>query len=418
MSASPDTVVIGGGIVGTCTALQLLRTGRQVTLIERGVPGDAASGHNGGMFWQDCMPTGTPEVIRSIPRLLTDRDSALVLRWRHLPTLSPWLVRFALASRMKRVKQIARGVFELSTRFDAYRPLVAGTPAEDIVRQVGAVDTYARRETFDPESLAFRMRREMGIPYEVMDMETLARRVPAIAGRVEAAVWFPKVHFTTDPGALTRTLLETFVQEGGTVVASEVLDLKRGNGRVERILTTDGPVLADDVVVAAGLWSRPLARRLGTNVPMQAERGYGIDLPNPGVEIEYPLLFAEEHVGLMRFRSGLRLTGIDELASIRTPADMRLPERLIRAAKRAMPELNTDGGQRWMRMRPSTPDSLPVIGRAPRVANAYFAFGHGHKGLGTGAITANLVQQVMDGQTTTIDMAPYNPARFTLGRRS
>jgi D-amino-acid dehydrogenase len=184
------------------------------------------------------------------------------------------------------------------------------------------------------------------------------------------------------------------------------------------VLTAHGPILASDIVLAAGLWSRPLARQLGTNVPMQAERGYGIDLPNPGVELEHPLLFAEEHVGLTRFRSGLRLTGIDELASVGTPADMRLPERLIRAAKRAMPELNTEGGRTWMRMRPSTPDSLPVIGRAPQVENAYFAFGHGHKGLGTGAITAKLVQEVMDGHPTTIDLAPYDPARFALLRRS
>src|SRR5688500_7084978 len=128
-----DAVVVGGGIVGACTALNLIRTGRSVAVFERGRPGDRASGHNGGIFSGDCVPTGMPEVIRSLPKMLTDPDSALVLRWRQIPRLAPWLIRFALNSRTARVKQIASALRDLTSRFDEYRPLIAGTAAEDLL---------------------------------------------------------------------------------------------------------------------------------------------------------------------------------------------------------------------------------------------------------------------------------------------
>src|SRR5919198_2457223 len=133
MSTSSDVVVVGGGIVGVATALQLQRTGRKVTVVERGVPGNEASGHNGGMFSGDCMPVGTPGVLRALPKLLRDPESPLILRKRYIPRLAPWLIRFALASLPARVESISIALNALMSRgFDAYRPLVAGTQAEEI----------------------------------------------------------------------------------------------------------------------------------------------------------------------------------------------------------------------------------------------------------------------------------------------
>jgi len=106
------------------------------------------------------------------------------------------------------------------------------------------------------------------------------------------------------------------------------------------------------------------------------------------------------------------LLGVDELAGVDAPPRFGLTDRLLRVARRAFPELRTDGANPWMHSRPSLPDSLPVIGAVPGVANAFVAFGHGHKGLCLGAITGQLVQQLMDGQETAVDLTPYRPSRF------
>jgi D-amino-acid dehydrogenase len=112
-------------------------------------------------------------------------------------------------------------------------------------------------------------------------------------------------------------------------------------------------------------------------------------------------------------RGGVRITGINELSSISAPADLRISHRIIAGARKVFPELRTEGANLWMRRRPSLPDSLPVIGRAPKVQNAWLAFGHAHKGLCMAAITGQLVTQLIDGKPTTVDVTPYRPDRFS-----
>src|SRR5919198_4757721 len=109
-SPSPDAVVVGGGIVGVCAALQLQRTGRRVVLLERNGLAEEASGYNGGVFAVDCLPTGMPSVIRSLPRLLRDPLSPLAIHWRYLPPLAPRLVRLPPARRPPRGEGISVGV--------------------------------------------------------------------------------------------------------------------------------------------------------------------------------------------------------------------------------------------------------------------------------------------------------------------
>src|SRR4051794_37385088 len=187
-----DVVVVGAGIVGTCTALALQKTGHSVVLVERGEPGSKASGHNGGAFWGDCMPVGTPEVIRALPRMMIDPMSPLAVKWRHVPRLTPWLVRYALASRCSRVEEISLALGRLTgLGVEAYRSLTTGVDVEDIFDQRGLMSGYAKRAAFESGRLTFELRRRRGVPYEVLDPEAVAERAPALAGKVACAVYFP-----------------------------------------------------------------------------------------------------------------------------------------------------------------------------------------------------------------------------------
>ena len=411
---SADVAVIGGGIVGVATALQLQRTGRTVVVIERGTPGDEASGHNGGLFSGDCMPVGTPGVIKDLPKMLRDPESALVLRWRYLPRLAPWLIRFALSSRASRVEQISTDLFTLMSRgFDAFRPLVAGTPAQDVLEQRAYVAGYKNRKVFEGSRFSYDLRKRRGVPYEVIDEQRMVALDPVVAGRFSMGVYFPNAFWTRDPRAFTQTLLDDLVQKGGALRKAEAKSFVRQDGRVVRLVTTDGEVTARDFVIAAGPWSRGLLRQLGTDVPLDVERGYGADLPAPGFRLAIPLIIEDFHVAMTPHRGGVRITGINELSSISAPADLRISNRIIAGARKVFPELRTEGANLWMRRRPSLPDSLPIIGRAPKVENAWLAFGHAHKGLCMAAITGQLVTQLMDGKPTTVDVTPYRPDRFS-----
>jgi glycine/D-amino acid oxidase-like deaminating enzyme len=414
-SVSPDVAVVGGGIVGVCTALRLRRTGRSVMLIERGTVGGEASGHNGGLLSGDCLPTGLPQVIRSLPRMLRDPQSALSIRWRSVPGLSPWLVRFALSSRAGRVEGIAAALGSLMTHaVDAYRPLIAGTELESFAEQRGMLFGYTSAAAFAKAEFPLELRSRYGVSHHVLDAAGISTRFPSLAGRFQRAIHLDRSLYTYDPGAFTRRLADQFVAEGGTLRVAEVQDFRLRGRRVEAVLADD-EVRAGAVVVCAGPWSRRLAGRLGVRLPLHVERGYGIDLPDPGFKLEIPSIVADRNVGVSPFREGgIRVTGMDELAGLGAPANFRLVDRIVAGARAAFPELRTEGARRWMRARPSLPDSLPVIGRAPGRDNAYFAFGHGHKGFGSAAITGLLVQELMDDAPPSVDLAPFSPTRFSL----
>jgi D-amino-acid dehydrogenase len=417
-NGSADAVVVGGGIVGVCVALQLQRTGRKVMLIERGGVGQEASGHNGGAFSGDCLPTGMPNVIRSLPHMLRDPLSPLAIRWRYLPQLAPWLARFALASTATRVEQISAALGSLMSRgVDAYRPLIAGTEAEAILQQRGLLFGYQARESLEKASFALGLRARRSVPFDLLDAGGIAVRYPSLAGRFQHGICLPRALFTTDPRRFTLTLADRFLIDGGQLLRAEVKGFQTGNGAVRAVVTGAGSIATEAVVICAGPWSRRLVRQLGSDLPLGVERGYGVDLPDPGVVPDLPVVLAEFNVALTPHQDGVRLSGLDELAGLSAPPDFRLTDRIVRAARIVFPELRTEGARNWMRRRPSMPDSLPVIGRAPARHNVYLAFGHGHKGLCMAAITGKLVRQLIDGKTPSVDLAPFSPTRFSLRAR-
>jgi D-amino-acid dehydrogenase len=418
-SRTADAVVIGGGIVGICTALYLQRTGRAVSLVEPGSPGAGASGHNGGVFnFGECVPIGTPGVIKAVPRMLVDPMSPLVIRWRYLPRLAPWLTRFVLASRPKRVEEISIALHNLTdAAMDGYEPLLEGSAADALVNDGGVLEAYQTDESFDGARFVMELRNRRGTKVDVLDDRGIEALDPVLAGRFRHAVHSVKPRFTVDPERFTHALAEDFTRGGGVIHSATADGFERHKGRVDAVTTSAGPIRAKSVVIAAGAWSTRFTRQLGFDVPLEAERGYGVHLENPGISLRLPTIVTDLHVAFRPTPTGLQVAGVDELASADAPARHQLTKRLLQGATVVFPELRTDRMTWWMHCRPSMPDSLPVIGRVPGVGNAFMAFGHGHKGLCLGAITGKLVQQVMDDEPASLDLEPYTPTRFSLRRR-
>jgi D-amino-acid dehydrogenase len=166
------------------------------------------------------------------------------------------------------------------------------------------------------------------------------------------------------------------------------------------------------VVLAAGVWSRPLAAQLGTQVPLEAERGYHVMFANPGFALQRALVSADRNVSLAHMVEGIRATGIAEFAAPDAPPDMANARLVQRQAQALIPGLKGEPASRWMGPRPSHPDSKPVIGRSPRHANVFFAFGHDHLGLTMAGITGKLVAELATGKPTSVDLSPFRPDRF------
>ncbi len=413
--APRNVAVIGAGILGMSTALHLQRDGHRVTVIDGRAPGTATSfGNGGGIVTGAVTPTSTPKLWKQIPSMLLNPTHGARVRWRYLPRLAPWLARFLLAGRPARVEEIARALKPLVTRaYIAHRELLALAGVHDVVRPVGWLKVYEKEAGFADSALERRLMAEHGIKFDVLGPDELRQLEPHLAPRYVKGVFQPDSAFVSQPIRLVEGYARHFLASGGRILQEEVRKLEPLEGKGVRVRSELGIRQFDLVVVAAGAWSRRFAAQIGDRVSLDTERGYHLNIePGDAGELRRPVVFPERWFALVPMQDGFRLTSGVELAGLEAPPDFTSIYKLLPAAREAMPGLSGRVTREWMGYRPSTPDSLPVIGRSPHCASVIYAFGHGHLGLTLGPITGKLAAALVSGRQPEIDLAPYRPDRF------
>ena len=409
-----SVVVLGAGIIGTCVALNLQEYGWRVTLLDPKAPGEGASKGNAGIIAvSHVTPIATPGILRQVPSMLLRRQAPLSIRWRYLPRLTPWLYEFLQASRPSRLPAICDALASLmSGAYEAYPPLLDRCDGHDLIRRQGWLMVYESDALFARAQGELELRREHGVRFDFLSTADIRQLAPAVSRHVRHGVFFPDCGHTTNPHRLVTTLARAVQDRGGSIVRGKARDFAFDDGRVRAVISTSGEIVADEVVVACGAWSKPLAAKLGSHVPLDTERGYHVTFEAPEVDVSVPIVSGDHRFGVTPMENGLRAAGTVEFGGLRAPPSPHRHELLVKRTAKLLPELRTGAQSRWMGFRPSMPDSLPVMGRAPACPNAYFAFGHGHIGITTGAVTGRLVAQQMLGHPTDIDLTPFRADRF------
>ena len=407
--------VVGAGVVGMSAALYLQRDGHKVSVIDARAPGTLTSyGNAGGIVTGAVTPTSTPDLWREIPTMLFDRASPIRLRWRYLPRLAPWLVRFLLAGRKAQVEKSAAALAPiLAQANDAHRELAALSGIHDVLRPVGWLKVYETENGFAGSALERELMARHGIKFAVLNQDELRQLEPHLAPRFIKGLFQPDSGFASYPWKLVDGYGQYFAQAGGQFLREKVRRLEPRDGGGVRVRSERGIRNFDGVVVAAGAWSAKLATQLGDRVSLEAERGYHLNLdPGDAGELRRPVVFPERVFAMAPMQDGIRINSGIELAGLDAPPDFSRIYKLLPHARAALPGLSDRVNREWMGYRPSTPDSVPVIGQSPRCPSVIYAFGHGHLGLTLGPATGRLVAAVVAGRAAGIDLTPYRPERF------
>ena len=410
-----DVVVLGAGIVGICVALHLQKRGRSVALVDRRGAAEETSFGNAGLIQREGVyPYGFPHDFGALLRYSLNRTIDAHYHPLALPRLAPFLWRYWRHSRPARHAEVARRYAKLIEHCVAeHEALVAEAGADSFIRRVGWMRLFrTERERDTRFAEAERWHREFGINHRALDTRAVQELEPHLAPVLVGALHWTDPVSVSDPHGLALAYLRRFEALGGAFVQGNAASLE-AEGRGWRMKTADGLLAAAEAVVALGPWADVLTRALGYDFPLAVKRGYHMHYRAAGeARLNHPVLDTERGYFLGPLARGIRLTTGAEFAlrdAPRTPVQLARAEPIARELFPLAERLDTEA---WMGSRPCTPDMLPVIGRAPRHASLWFAFGHAHHGLTLGPVTGRLVAEMLTGEKPFVDPAPYAAERF------
>ncbi|MEW2916382.1 FAD-binding oxidoreductase [Ruegeria sp. ANG10] len=414
MSERKTIAIIGAGIVGVSTAVWLQRDGHDVILIDKAGPGEGTSHGNGGVLAScSIIPVTVPGLLQKAPRMLFDPSQPLFMKWGYVPKLLPWLMRYLKHANAGDVERIAAALTPIvGDSLNDHQALAHGTGAEKWIVPSDYLFLYENRKHFEGDALGWDIRRKHGFAWDELEGEAFHAYDPIFSKDIGFAARLGDHGHITDPGRYVKDLAAHVEANGGRVIRATVEDVVRDNGKVTGVRAGGTTIPCDTAIITAGVWSGPLADKLGITVPLESERGYHLELVEPSAMPKSPVMVASGKFVATPLEGRIRLAGIVEFGGLDAPPSKAPFELMRKNARAAFPGVTWKDEVEWMGHRPAPADSIPVIGEVPGIDGAYMGFGHHHIGLTGGPKTGRLLAQMIAGRRPNTDVSVYAPSRY------
>ncbi len=415
-------VILGGGAVGIISAIEILRDGHGVTVVEPDEPGGEQAASYGNAGWlssHSVIPPAEPGIWKKIPGYLRDPLGPLAIRWRYMPKASPWLIRYLLsgwtAARVERTARALRPLLVEAPRL--HRRLAEEAGVAHLIEHAGVLHIFPSRADFEASRLGWDIRAKVGVRWLELSADELRQREPDLDRRYSYALLVEEAGRCKDPGAYVAALAALAQERGAVFVKDKALGVRVVAGRLAGVATAaNGEIACGRAVVCAGARSKALAASAGDKVPLETERGYHAAITDAPVGLRMSVMASDAKLVVNAMDTGLRAAGTVEIAGLDAVPNWRRAEILRDHLLSMFPGLPRDlpasQVKLWFGHRPSTPDGLPVIGPARVSSDVVYAFGHGHVGLVGSARTGRLVAQLISGREPEIPVAPFAATRF------
>jgi D-amino-acid dehydrogenase len=392
-----DCVVVGAGVVGATITQQLARRGVRVALI------DSAPGIGGGCSYANAAivaphhvtPLATPALLREAPVQMLRRPPAV--RMQPDPSILPWAGSLMASAAPRRAHLAGERLRRLADESTRLHCLLADEGLSPTLRKTGAIDVYLRPPRRRADLLSFERLKAIE--------PALA---PVAAGAHDTEEW------TLESRSFVKAMLGDATRRGADVFFGTSAErLLTEHGRVVGVAAEGMTLLADHVVLAAGLGSATLAAQVGLHLPLRGGRGYVIDVAAGDHAPAMPVRIKEHRVVVTPLADRVRVCGSIEFGDERRPMDPGRAEALKSVAARVLPGLERAAViDRWAGERPCTPDGVPVIGRSKAVENLSVATGHGMWGMVLAPVTARMITEAIVDDIESADDAWLSPDRY------
>jgi len=410
---SNNVVVIGAGIIGISTAIWLRRAGKDVIVVDKGKVGMGTSYGNGGILAAcGVAPVTAPGLGMKGPKLLLDPDFPLFLRWSYLPKLLPWLLKYLGHANEPDTRRISKGLAGIvADSVEQHKSLIHGTSAEGWIVDSDYCFAYKDHAAFLGDGLTFELRAQAGFVPEMIEGGAVHDYEPALGPDIGLLAVMHDHGYIRDPAGYVQALAQVLVEEGGEFRQAEVTDIALSDGRISAVITDQGRIPCNAAVLATGVWSKPLAKKLGLNVPLESERGYHVVYKDPSIDLNATYMIASGKFVATPMAAGLRCAGIVEFGGLAAGPSKAPLKFLHKHVNLNFPTLEYSGIEEWHGHRPAPTDSLPLIGEIAGTG-VFAGFGHHHIGLTGGPKTGRLIADLIAQSGTNMDLSAYDPGRF------
>ncbi|MHB8655879.1 MAG: NAD(P)/FAD-dependent oxidoreductase [Terriglobia bacterium] len=415
MAQKADVIVVGGGVIGICTAYYLARKGRTVVLLEKDQICSGCSRGNAGLITPShAMPIPAPGVIKQACKWMFREDSPLLFRPQLNWQLFSWIIRFAAACREKPMnaaipvlRDLSRASMKLFEELTAVEGLSFG------YERRGLLSVYKTEEGLTKGKREAELLAKHGFKPRMLDGKQARDLEPALRESVIGAIYYEEdahgdcYKFVIQMSEASKKL---GVQIRANTNATRLII--HGNNHIG-VITERGEFTGKDVVIATGSWTPQLAKDLGIRIPLQPGKGYSVTMDRLPLSPRIPVLNVAKKVLITPMGNRLRFAGTMEFSGF----DLTLNETRANLVLRGGLEVIAQGAgpqnvERWCGLRPCTPDGLPIIDRTPDHPNIYISTGHAMLGYTLGPITGQLVAEMITGSQLSINAGALRIDRF------
>jgi len=415
MAEQETIAVIGAGVIGSAVACALAQEGRDVLLLDRSPPGEAGAsfGNAGHIATELVEPLPSRGLLFGFWRELFAFGGVLDIPARRLGALLPWAARFGQAA-LRREQNTAHLAPFVRPSVAALVDFLREIGRPDLIRQHGHYELWldgdaerrARAQAATMEKLEVPTR---PAPRELVEAARQAARATTAAG-----LYFPQCAHVVDPLEVVRAFAAAAIQRGARFLQREVREL-RVTGAGVQVITGSDTLAARSAIVCTGVWSAPLLAPFGLKAPLEAARGYHVQMPGATPLVDAPILYADAKILVTPMAGRVRATSFMEFAGVDAPPDPRKPAWL-RDRLRTLGYQCDDAIPSWVGSRPVLPDYLPAMGRVASAPAVFYAFGHQHIGLTLCAVTARTMADLVAGRAPAVDVSAFDLRRFGAGK--
>lgn len=410
-------IILGGGVIGLCSAWYALRRGFEVIVIEREeAGGDNCSMGNAGMIVPShFIPLAAPGMIAKGLRWMFNPESPFYVRPKLDPALARWAWLFYRHSTAKHVAESRELLRDLS--LESRRLFTELAEEGDFgLEKRGLLMLCKTAKGLDEEAAVVVAAREIGLEAEVLDAAGAARLDPAIRMDIAGAVYFPQdCHL--DPARFMATLRRRLISLGGKIESGVEIDsIETKGGKVTSLSGAGRHFEGDEFVIAGGSWTPLLLRKVGLKLPLQAGKGYSLTIPAPPELPRLCSIFVESKVAVTPMGGSLRFAGTMEVGGLDLSIDPARVRGIVKSVHQYFPQFSErdfEGIKPWAGLRPVSPDGIPYLGRLPKLPNLTVATGHAMMGLSLGPVTGRLVADLLAGEAPFRPIGQMAAARFS-----